>query len=656
MAQQIQIQVYDQDTKAAIKVIEPDHTVEIIREALENEYIRNGINWKKIEQSIEKAQITGKPLFNVTIATSQKLPLSIQYGQSGGFISGADIEPFRKNLMAICSALRNKDRGIKLSGGVFVRSGEVALTVHVNQTFLNVYGEDVPQLEKEKPYPKEKCLSIKSTPEGYRLIALVTGFLIVNERGVFDIFDSFYASEDRQTLYSHLIPLAWGEQSFIDKVIRSTPPTSSEITINHISDIGSLLAIDSLSSIALRHGKPPTPGRPGSIVFLLPPDSPLPKQDGDRVDYRSVSSFREVAEGTIIAERVPMIQSIPGIDVFGEPIHVAKVKDYIFSYGDGVTEEPSPDLITYKAKERGVLQLEEHFVNVSPVLIINGDVCSETGNITYSRSVIIHGTVRSGFNVTCGDLTVRENIEDATRITCKGDLIVRKGIFGERTKVFVENDAKIGRVQNAYLRVNGDCLIDEYAYHARIFCRKDIRVEGRGRIDMNKGCVIGGEICGLNTITVHSIGSGATLTTVSCGFDSEHFETLNRTLALESTLKKKILLLQNKVNLKNLDKETLAQRVKHYSPEKRQMIKNTLEDLRVTIAQLEKAGGSIALLTRKTMSTDISKSKIVIEKHVIPQTLVVFPHAKKKIYREYSHIFIIYRDHEIQIADSLTSA
>ena len=248
---------------------------------------------------------------------------------------------------------------------------------------------------------------------------------------------------------------------------------------------------------------------------------------------------------------------------------------------------------------------------------------------------------------------MRENIEDATRITCKGCLTVKRGIFGERTKVFVEKDAKIGRVQNAYLRVNGTCIIDEYVYHAKIYCRETVKITGRGRIDLHKGCVIGGEICGIKTLDIHSIGSPATLTTVTCGFDSEHFATLNQSLSLETTLKKKILLLQNKVHLKNLDKETIAERVKSYSPEKRQMIKNTLEELRFTIGQLEKIGASIALLTRKTMTPDIDKSLIIIRNHIIPQILVVFPHAKKKIYREYKEVTIAYRDGEIQIIDSV---
>lgn len=653
MKQRIQIQVYDQDTKAAIKVIEPGYTVEAIRDALKTEGIRNGINWNKIEECVRQVTESGTSQFNVTIATSKKLPLSIQYGKTGPIVSGGEIETLRQNLRTIGRALHSQDTSVKLSDGVFVRSGETALTVHLNETFLNVYGEDVPLLNKEKPYPKEKCLTMKPTSEGYQFVTLVTGFLIINKRGAFDIVSPFFASEDRLTLYSHILPLVWGEQSYIDKVIRSTPPTSSEITVNHIDDLSNIFNIDTLSSLALRQGRPSVPGRPGSITFMLPPDTPPPKQNGDRVDYRAVSQFREIAEDTVIAERVPMIQSIPGIDVFGEPLHVAKVKDYIFSFGDGIIEEPTPDRVVYKAKERGVLQLEDHYVNVSPVLTINGDVCSETGNISYSRSVIVHGTIRSGFNVTCGDLTVRENIEDATKITCKGNLTVKRGIFGERTKVFVEKNAKISLVQNAYVRVNGNCTIDQYAYHAKIFCRETVQISGRGRINHEKGCVIGGEICALKILDIHSVGSTATLTTVSCGFDSEYFATLNKSLSLETTLKKKILLLQNKVHLKNLDKDSIADRVKHYSPEKRQMLKNTLEELRFTIGQLEKTGASIALLTRKTISPDIESSRITIRKHVVPQILIVFPHAKKKIYREYAGISIIYHNHEIQIIDSL---
>ncbi|MBN1576556.1 MAG: DUF342 domain-containing protein [Chitinispirillaceae bacterium] len=650
MEPSITVQVFDHEMKAAVKELPPGCSIEAVRRALAQEKITCGIRWEAIKDAIAGADKSGLVLTNVTVAVAEQTALSVMYGKTGPCFSGEEVERQRHNLTAIGKAIRNGDASVALAGGVFVKADENALTVRIGGRRRNVYGEEITVSFSEEPFPHERCLTQKLLPDGYDFIAKAAGYLVINESGAFDIIDPFFTSADRLTLFCLILPLIYGKESFIEKVARTVseaPPDGAFLK--------AIMAENRLQRLELRRGRPPVAGRPGSVVFLIAPNPELPVQTLDRIDYRDIGRFREVNEGTVIAEQVPMIQSVPGVDVFGEPINIDKMEEINFTCGEGIVKQCTPDLIRYIARERGVLELDDHYVNVAPQLTISGDVCSETGNIAYSRTVVVNGTVCAGFRVVCGNLTVRESIEDGAEIVCSGQLVVGKGIFGERTRVTVAGDANIGFIQGASLRVQGNCTIEEYAYHARIFCGGVLRVNGKGLTGREKGCVIGGDLSSMKTLDLHSAGSTATLTTLSCGFDPEGFETYKETVNLEKTLKKKVIQLQKRIHLNPNEKPLLLQRIQNAGAEQKEAFKQTLQELRATIALAEKAGASVALLARKTVAVDITRSRILIRNQLIPPTLIVFVNIKKKIYRESFGVRFAMGADEIIMHEGLTA-
>lgn len=654
MNHSLQLSVNDDNTRVEIRDLIPGCTESMIYDLLSFEDISTGILHEAISSAVKQVNEKGEALHNVCIVSVESLSYSVQYGKNGVVLTSTQVSTMQEELTAIGTALKGLDYSTRLRNGMFVKANETIFTVMVSESFLNVFGNEISNINKPAPLPKERCIAMKTIPEGYQLVALVTGYVIINEHGAFDIVDPFLASADKLILYAHVVPLIHGKDSFIDKIIKSAPPSPASVCVSHIGSLDNVEEKDHLYRLELRRGRLPVPGRPGTIRFFVTLDD-IPKHRNDnKIDYKEISCFKEIKAGTLLAERVPFKQSIPGVNVFGESIEITKVKDVIFSYGNGVHEEFTPELIRYTAKELGVLEMNANYLNIVPELIIHGDVGNATGNIKYSRSVTVKGTILSGYRVECGDLTVRESIEDVVDVVCTGNLFVSKGILGERTKVVVAGDAKTGLVQGATMRVQGDLTIEEFAYHSKIFCGKNLVVNGKGMTSREKGCIIGGSLSCLNSMQLHSVGSVATLTTLCCGFDPEGYSILINTLNLEKTLKKKIMQLQNSLHFNPSNKEVMLQRIQLFSQEKRDSIKQTLQELRQTIAQTEKAAASAALLSRKVFSADILQANIRIYHHIISPTLIEFPKLKRKVYRDSYGVQLCIVDGDIAMHENLT--
>jgi uncharacterized protein (DUF342 family) len=642
----------DDATRVEIKELIPGCTEEMIRTVLEQEYITTGIRWDRIARVVKTVNTTGEVLRNVVVATVDDTDISVHCAKNGPIITGEAIERLRHDLSAIATAIRNNDTEQQLCNGIFVKANDIILTVTTAAESLNVYGIKLLTRQKPDPFPKERCIALKLIPEGYQLIALGTGYVIINEQGAFDIADPFVASDDKLVLFCYVIPTLYGREAFIDTITGSAPPSASN-TVTHVGCPEDFPDADHLVKFELRRGKQPLAGRPGSIRFLVGPDDDLQQTGNYRIDHRENNRFKEIPGGTVLAERIPMRQSVAGVDVFGEPIEIPKVNDIIFSYGNGVVEECSPDLVRYIAKEHGVLELSARFLNIAPELVINGNVDTQTGNIKYSRSVLIQGNITPGFRVECDTLKVMDCIEDGVEVICSGDLFVGKGILGERTKVSVSGNAKAGFIQAATLRVSGDCTINEYAYHSTIFCAKKLMIDGKGITSGEKGGIIGGTISSLQQMELHSVGSCSTLTTLCCGFDAEGFSVLMETINLEKTLKKKIVLLQNNLQFNPSSKDRMLQKVQGYPAEKKEAIKTKLLELRQTIEQVEKTDATVALLSRKVISTDIAHSTIFIRHHCIAPVLVEFPQHKRKLLRDASGVLFRLIDDEIAMYEGM---
>ena len=79
----------------------------------------------------------------------------------------------------------------------------------------------------------------------------------------------------------------------------------------------------------------------------------------------------------------------------------------------------------------GEVKLEKKMIQVSPVFRIDGDVCLDTGNITFNGTVQVYGDVRSGFSIKAKrDILIYGMVESA-ELTAGGDIVIQNGFVAQ---------------------------------------------------------------------------------------------------------------------------------------------------------------------------------------------------------------------------------
>ncbi|HWQ62170.1 MAG TPA: FapA family protein, partial [Negativicutes bacterium] len=149
--------------------------------------------------------------------------------------------------------------------------------------------------------------------------------------------------------------------------------------------------------VTAARGDAPVNGTDATISYAYDMNTkgrPVELEDG-RVDFKDLNLFTVVAEGDVLAEKLPPTQGTPGVDVLGQPIFPKQGKDIPLPLGKNVYADENK----IRAGIAGQLQLQNNKLHVSPVIEIKGDVDLSTGNVEFVGNVVVRGSVQSGFTV-----------------------------------------------------------------------------------------------------------------------------------------------------------------------------------------------------------------------------------------------------------------
>lgn len=290
--------------------------------------------------------------------------------------------------------------------------------------------------------------------------------------------------------------------------------------------IPTIVKLQSVEDLVIAEGIPPENGKDAVIEYKISLGSRklVPKENPDgSVDFRDLGFVENVMKGDVLAVKIPPTEGTPGTGVDGEPILPKKGRD--FRLPRGRNTEISEDGLKLIASASGVPNIKEGNISVSPILEIQKDVDFSTGNIEFVGNVLVKGTIRSHFSVSCdGNLEVWEDIENAD-VKVGGNLIVRRGIYGESgRKIEVNGSLMTKIIRNAEIDVHGDILVEQGIIDSNIRCG------GKIRVTSGKGIISGSKISALRSITVSQLGSPfGTITTVIVGKEpwaSSEIETL----------------------------------------------------------------------------------------------------------------------------------
>lgn len=285
----------------------------------------------------------------------------------------------------------------------------------------------------------------------------------------------------------------------------------------------------------IAEGQRPQRGKDGEVKILFTQELEKKWEENEegQVNLFDFLKIPEVKEGDLLAELIPPGEGVPGQDILGKEIPAPPGRPAKIRVGKNVEliEEGTKAI----AKVAGRPVLVGKTISVLPVFEVDGDVGTSTGNISFVGSVVVRGTIQSGFKVEAeGDIEIWGNVEAAT-VQSQGNVVVKGGIFGgEKGLVRARGDVKAKVIENATVEAGQDVIVGEAIFHSQVSAGRKVVVGGRG-------LVVGGKIKAGNLVWVKTLGSSmGTITEVMVGIDPTLREEYNYLMGELERVKKQI--------------------------------------------------------------------------------------------------------------------
>lgn len=264
----------------------------------------------------------------------------------------------------------------------------------------------------------------------------------------------------------------------------------------------------------IAQGKQPVEGKDGYIEFAfdiqgLKQFKPKINEDGT-VDLKDLSAVKNVRKGDKLATKILAKHGEEGVNVLGQAVRPKKVKEARMPKGRNTTV--LDDGVTLVAEIDGKLEYDEHNVYINSVFTVNGDLDSSIGNIDFVGSVVVQGSVHSGFSIKAGgSVEVKGPVDDAVIIAGE-DIFLSYGIQGtDRSKLIAKGNIIAKFIQNAHVEAGGN-VITEAILHSTVTAGDSVRAE------ISKGTIVGGSVTATNMVLANSIGSPmGTVTAIQIG-------------------------------------------------------------------------------------------------------------------------------------------
>lgn len=360
-------------------------------------------------------------------------------------------------------------------------------------------------------------------------------------------------------------------------------PVSIEEVMDRIKNAGITFGIDNAAvetaltkpgtTVACANGLRPVDGINASITYLVDLENkgrPVELEDG-RVDFKNLNMFTVVHADQLLAEKVPATTGTVGMDILGNEVLPKPGRDVVLPKGKNVYVDEEG--MRVYAAQAGQLVMINNKLNVIPMIEIKADVDLSTGNIEFIGSVIVKGSVQTGFTVKAeGNVEIAGSVSGG--IVEGKNVVVRMGIQGMNRGYIKATENVVAKyIENATVYAGKDVIVSDVVLHSRVSAAKRVIVEER------RGLIVGGQISAGEEIRAKVIGTNsATNTDIEVGVNpklrEEYQELRKEVKKVEHNLEqaKKALTV-----LKGMDQNTMP-------PDKHQML------LKLTKAQFHLIG------------------------------------------------------------------
>lgn len=299
-------------------------------------------------------------------------------------------------------------------------------------------------------------------------------------------------------------------------------PVSIEEVMDRIKSTGIIYGIDHSavetaiekpgSTVVCAQGLRQVDGVNASIKYHVDLENkgrPVALEDG-RVDYKNLNMFTIVHADELLAEKIPATPGTAGMDILGNEVVPKPGRDIVLPKGKNVYVDEG--LKYLYASLAGQLVMINNKLNVIPLIEIKGDVDLSTGNIDFVGSVVVRGSVQTGFTVKAeGDVEIAGSVSGG--IVEGKNVTVRMGIQGmNRGHIKATENVVAKYIENATVYAGKDVIVSDVVLHSKINAAKKVIVEGR------RGLIVGGRISAGEEIRAKSIGTNsATNTEIEVG-------------------------------------------------------------------------------------------------------------------------------------------
>lgn len=229
---------------------------------------------------------------------------------------------------------------------------------------------------------------------------------------------------------------------------------------------------DDTGTVVIALGVPPLPGQDATIQYHFKTDylNAGRVSDDGRIDFKTRGDIPFVEAGSLLAELIPAVPEIPGVDVRGETLEAPAPEHLALAAGTGATlstDGQSVHADTDGSPHAGV----DGIISVFQEYRVEGDVGLRTGHITFHGNVVITGTVREGFRVKGAHVTAA-SVKGADIVASAGVLIT-EGIIDSRINAggsiqarYISNSkvdsfgdvVVMGEILESRIRASGLCL------------------------------------------------------------------------------------------------------------------------------------------------------------------------------------------------------
>jgi hypothetical protein len=343
------------------------------------------------------------------------------------------------------------------------------------------------------------------------------------------------------------------------------------------------------------------------------------ERDDGRVDHYNMGYVQNVARGQELARWVDS-----EMDAGQGGVNLA-FEEKIFPAGANTMVDPDdPDRLLASAP--GYVYYDENGkISVKKTLNVRRDVDFHTGNIQFLGNVIVHGGVRSGFQLQGLNLMVKDTV-DAALLRAEASIVAEAGIKGGgKGVVKAGGNLRTPFAENAMLLAGGRMLIDGACMHCDLFAGEQLAVKGR---------LAGGTAVSSRLIYVgEKLGGGlGAETSLVLGYDAM---LLNKSQLVEARIKICLERLEEHKALlaKHADlHDELAPRV---AAEKERLDK--LREVREGIWRRIRA------------MRDLHKCRVVVPGKVLPGVVVSIGEATLTVDDYLEDVCFIYRDLEVVV-------